>query len=359
MVRNDDFTGFSFNGVHSSTLGIVRVSSGNRFEENLLPSLQDITSEASGKDGAYFYRTNYRKYDKTFNIAFEDMDEKQLRFLRRFYNSKGLYNLILDENPYKVYKAKGKGLNNIKYIPFGNIDNRRYAGEGTLSFEIYEGVSKSRFKYTDDYTSANIMEWNDIVGDYTVRQVDLPEDPTDNGTLIYTEDPDVNSAIIKEEQFFNFKNLDEWQEASGIVPKGNFDIFYLDGGQGCIDLFNAGDVPTPFQLRLYFLGNGTMPSGSYSIIQDGKTLSTVTWESFEQASRDSKTNIAADDFIEIWTRDRIVKGFDNHQNRTGRYYINHFEGDFNPIPVGESKLIIEAENIAQLKPYIIYDYLYY
>ena len=360
MVRNDDFTGFSFNGVHSSMLGIVRVSNGNRFEANLLPSLNDITTEVPGGDGTYFYRTNYRKYDMTFNIAFEDMDENQFRFLRSFYISNGLFNLILDENPYKVYKAKGKGLNNIKFVPFAASNNRRYSGEGTLSFEIYEGTAKSRFKYTDDYSRANIMEWNDIVGDYTVRQVGFSEeDPTNNGMLIYTEEEDVNSEIIKEEEFYDFKNLDEWQEASGIDERGNYDVFYVEGAQGCFDLYNAGDVPTPYKLRLYFLPDGTIPDGSLSIIQNGQVVSTMTWEGFAQAERDARTNIAVDDCIEICTKDRVVKGFDFYHNKTGRYYIDHFDGDFNPIPVGESKMVIDVSNVSNLRPFIMYDYLYY
>jgi hypothetical protein len=38
-----DYIGFTFNGVHSSSLGIVRVSDGSRFNENLLPTMQDKT----------------------------------------------------------------------------------------------------------------------------------------------------------------------------------------------------------------------------------------------------------------------------------------------------------------------------
>lgn len=360
MVRNDDFTGFSFNGIHSSTLGIVRVTNGNRHEVNILPSVKDITTDVPGGDGVYFYRANYQKYEMTFNIAFEDMDENQIRFLCNFYKSKGLFKLILDENPYKIYKAKGKGISNIKYVPFGAINNRRYAGEGTLSFEIFEGTAKSRFKFQEDYTSANIMEWNDIVGDYTVRQVDFQEeDPTNNGLLIYTDDPEVNSEIIKEEKFFNFENMDEWCEASGIEEQGNYDLFYVESARGCFDLFNPGDTEAPYRLRLYFLPNGTIPSGTLSIIQNNEVVSTLTWESFEQAPRDSRTNIAVDAFIEVCSRDRVVKGFDRNYNRTGRYYIDHFQGDFNPIPLGESKMVIEVENVEQLKPYIMYDYLYY
>lgn len=360
MTRGDDFTGFSFNGVHSSTLGVVRVSNGNRHEVNILPFIKDTSVEVPGGDGHYFYRTNYKKYDMTLNIAFDEMDERQFRFLRRFYLSKGLYQLILDENPYKIYIAKGKGLSNIKFVPFGASNNRRYAGEATLSFEIYDGLSKSRFKFKDDYTIANIAEWNDVVGDYTVRQVDFTEeDPTNTGVVIFTEEEGVNSKLITEEKFYDFNNLNEWDVASGLQERGNYDTFYVDGARGCFDLVNPGDAPAPYNLRLYFLGNGLIPDGSATIVQNGQTVSTVTWEGFEQASRDARTNIAVDEFIEINTKERIVKGFDRNQNRTGRYYINHFDGDFGPVPIGESKMIIEANNVAQLKPYIYYDYLYY
>jgi hypothetical protein len=34
-----DYMGFTYNGSHSSDLGIVRVSNGSRFDENLLPTL--------------------------------------------------------------------------------------------------------------------------------------------------------------------------------------------------------------------------------------------------------------------------------------------------------------------------------
>jgi hypothetical protein len=38
-VKHIDYVGFTFNGVHSSSLGIVRTSEGSRFNENLLPTI--------------------------------------------------------------------------------------------------------------------------------------------------------------------------------------------------------------------------------------------------------------------------------------------------------------------------------
>jgi hypothetical protein len=34
-----DYMGFTYNNIHSSTLGIVRTSNGSRFNENLLPTM--------------------------------------------------------------------------------------------------------------------------------------------------------------------------------------------------------------------------------------------------------------------------------------------------------------------------------
>ena len=43
MALSGDFIGFTFNGVHSSDMGIIRTSDGSRFNENLLPTSTDKT----------------------------------------------------------------------------------------------------------------------------------------------------------------------------------------------------------------------------------------------------------------------------------------------------------------------------
>ena len=50
-----DYLGFTYNGFHSSDLGIVRVSDGSRYSENLLPSFQDKTVTVPGKDETYYF----------------------------------------------------------------------------------------------------------------------------------------------------------------------------------------------------------------------------------------------------------------------------------------------------------------
>ena len=52
----DDFTGFSFGGIHSSTLGIIRTSEGSRYNQNLFPNAQDKTVQVPDGEGTYYFR---------------------------------------------------------------------------------------------------------------------------------------------------------------------------------------------------------------------------------------------------------------------------------------------------------------
>ena len=54
-VLDRDFIGFSFDDVHSSDLGVLRVSDGSRYNEYLLPTSQDVTVQVPGGDGTYYF----------------------------------------------------------------------------------------------------------------------------------------------------------------------------------------------------------------------------------------------------------------------------------------------------------------
>ena len=51
MKKSEDFVGFTFNGISSSDLGIVRTSNGDRFDMSLSPDFDNTTVEVKGRDG--------------------------------------------------------------------------------------------------------------------------------------------------------------------------------------------------------------------------------------------------------------------------------------------------------------------
>lgn len=157
-----DFLGFTFSGVHSSSLGIVRTSDGSRYNENLLPEFEDKTVKVPGRNETYYFGSEYKQRIFEVKIAFDNMTDKQFRQLRQLMSGQELKDLIFDEAPYKVYKVKANGAPSLSYIAFDEEYRRIYKGEGTLSFIAYFPFARSRFKYREDYTPKNIPEWGGI-----------------------------------------------------------------------------------------------------------------------------------------------------------------------------------------------------
>ena len=118
IALKGDFIGFSFNGYRSEELGIVRVSDGSRYDEDLLPTSQDKTVQVPGGDGFYYFGSDYTQRPFSINIAFDELTEAQFRKLQQVFGTKELGKLIFDERPYKYYMVKS-GNPQLKYICFG------------------------------------------------------------------------------------------------------------------------------------------------------------------------------------------------------------------------------------------------
>lgn len=139
-----DFLGFSFNGKHSwDDFKIIRISDGDRYNINLGPQSQDKTAENSGGDGMYFFGSNHKQKVFDIKFAFEELDDVQLREMKRWLSGKEVGDLWFDEEPYKVYSAKVTGQPRIRIIPFDNYDAngekiaRVYKGDGSVQFTCY------------------------------------------------------------------------------------------------------------------------------------------------------------------------------------------------------------------------------
>ena len=293
-----DFIGFSFNGYRSEDLGIVRVSDGSRYTEDLLPTAQDKTVQVPGGDGFYYFGSDYTQKPFTIPIAFDGLTEKQFRELQQVFGTKELGKLVFDERPYKYYMVKS-GKPQLKYICFGKDGERIYKGEGTLSFTAYYPFAKGIFKFLNEY---------------------------------------------------NDKNKDEWKEASGMkAEKGTYDTV---SDNGSISVYNAGDLETDFILKF------DLPVDNTSISDIKITLSKENVgkvEAFLDLKGFSKKN--TDTGFQINTKTNLIEGF-NAEGLTGTLYNeNIIQGDFFKIPPREEGYRISVTGATPIE--IVYDYIYY
>ena len=298
IALKGDFIGFSFNEHRSEELGIVRVSDGSRYNEDLVPTTQDKTVQVPGGDGFYYFGSDYTQRQFSINIAFDELTEKQFRELQQVFGTKELGKLVFDERPYKYYMVKS-GKPQLKYICFGKEGERIYKGEGTLTFTAYYPFAKSIFKFLNEYGN---------------------------------------------------KNKDEWKEASGMkAEKGTYDTV---SDNGSISVYNAGDLETDFILKF------DLPVDNTSISDIKITLSKENVgkvEAFLDLKGFSKKN--TDTGFQINTKTNLIEGF-NAEGLTGTLYNENItQGDFFKIPPREKGYQISVTGATPIE--IVYDYIYY
>lgn len=298
IALKGDFIGFSFNEHRSESLGIVRVSDGSRYNEDLVPTTQDKTVQVPGGDGFYYFGSDYTQRQFNINIAFDELTEKQFRELQQVFGTKELGKLVFDERPYKYYMVKS-GKPQLKYICFGKEGERIYKGEGTLTFTAYYPFAKSIFKFLNEYGN---------------------------------------------------KNKDEWKEASGMkAEKGIYDIV---SNNGSISVYNAGDLETDFILK-FSLPVDSTPIGDIKITLSKENVGKE--EAFLDLNGFSKKG--ADTGFQINTKTNLIEGF-NAEGLTGTLYNENItQGDFFKIPPREEGYQISVTGATPIE--IVYDYIYY
>lgn len=294
-MQGYDYIGFTLDGVHSSELGLLRVSSGGRYKENLLPTFTDKYESAPGREEKYYFGTTFN--DNTFNIevAYDHVTEVQKERLRRLLGQKKNIRLVFDETPYKYYLGKASGLPSFSYVPFDDDkDLRIFKGEGQIDFTT---IGPYAFSTEKDYS------W------YETNQV---------------------------------SNRDEWRISSGLITLAA--LGYDAIGTTPVKLYNPGVKEADLQLY-YLFANGTPTR----IEVQGKSVLTMT----------AMTKIGSDIGVRVNSRTKMIEGFTGTVNApilSGNIYNMYISaGIFPTVPMGQSNLLPTGGILMKME----YDYLYY
>lgn len=372
-----DFTGFTYNGVHSSVVGLTRVSSSNRYQLDLAPTFKDHVIDVTSGDGKHYFGTDYPKRDISVAVAFDGLEEDQLQIIKTKWADGEIHELIFDEMPYKTYSAKLDNNSVIKHICFSEAVGRVYKGEGTLKFVCYFPYGISRYEYLEDYCADNIVEWEDGYEELEYRAGLAADSGLERGTVYYdlidSEDETVNASITTEETLDwpaaeyltsletettfgatdngtlkygvsaneSLVNIPEWAAASGIPShKDGYGIFSATENEGeyQIKIYNAGDVEIPFQI--WFRASAT----NFFYIELKDTDNYLVVDGLD-AVRTQQADIVSNDYYYVFNSDtHSIEGYDSAGAQTKNLYnFCITEGGFFMLPVGESVLTITCD----------------
>lgn len=319
MSIKGDFISFTYNGVHSTELGIVRTSSSNRYNDQLVPTSQDKTVVVPGGNGTYFFGSNYTQRAITLNIAYDEVTEATLRRMRKVFSADTIHPLIFDDAPYKVYYAKVSGQPQLNYIPFQNYDSdflggtpRIYKGEGTINFVCYDPFAHclNDYKYLNQYT-VNNPSW------------------------------------------YKYDNKNEWNLSANLLSiKGNYDTYNVSSG---FKLYNPGDEEADFDFIIPISAASSLTG--IKIKDDNNDL-----ENHTLMLKNAITPKTGDTHICFNSKMNLIQGYSNGV-RTGNTY-NEFigSGHWFKIPLNENNknwYFVPIDYSDVTAPVLKYDYLYY
>lgn len=354
-----DFLGFTFGGQHSSSLGIVRVSDGSRYHEDLMPEFEDKTVKVDGRDDTYYFGSEYKQKNIEVPIAFEDLTEEQLHQLKILMNGSELKTLIFDESPYKFYTVKANGISSLTYVCFDTSYERVYKGEGTLNFIAYFPFAKSRFNYLEDYTPTNVTEWRGFVDNKKdwVKASGIPYGS--KSCSAKAEGITIDGTVYKLTTDTITQNLDQFS-------RNGFISF----------LVNPGDRPTDIKYSIQKIELDSNESRLHKI-----SLKRVTNNDFSHAEEVAYFKIYLQTLqlgggIEINSKNLLAMCYDttaDFQNKTNGYIINDkiIQGQIFKIPPSKeneyyylemSPLFLKDGNFEQCYGFSEieeYNYLYY
>lgn len=146
------YLGFTFDGRHSSEFGLLVVSDGSRYHQNLSSDFSDTIVQVPGRNGGYYFGTQLSMKNFDINCAYEEMTTHMMHSIQRWLYPNKVGWLIFDEMPYKKYLVKISNTIPLSFIPF---DKNQQIKNYNIQKEILKGEVNISFYSFNEYGYAN------------------------------------------------------------------------------------------------------------------------------------------------------------------------------------------------------------
>lgn len=386
-----DFLGFSFDGVHSSRLNITRVSDGDRYSEELYPDLEDNTLAMPGRDGEFYFGSNFKSKPFSIKFAFDGITERNLRQIQKLFSIKKPCKLVFDERPYKVYMAKISGPIELEYVCFDEpkreVGPARDGVRRTTRIEVEPVIDEETGEpIIDEETgepATQEVRYRDIEQVMPYVQLEGTERIyKGEGTIdLVCTYPFARSQFKTLDEYTDYTNVLEWQNSSGILTADEYNAWGLDqphltseiaGYNAYIPVYNAGDIDAPFYLFIPYTNNGDYSYGTITPNSGDNILIDMDNSSLIIRPITSRKHRISENGIIINTNNHLIEGvvcnsITDGWTTTGEIYNNYIAGgDFGKIECldfdlnttsGRQEIRLNCSNADRVQ--IAYNYLYY
>ena len=291
MYDADGYLGFTFAGHHSSEFGLLVVSDGSRYHQNLSSAFNDTVISIPGYNGGYYFGTQIGMRDFDINCAFDDITTQIRNKIQSWLYPNRVGWLIFDEAPYKKYLVKVSQPINFTYLPFDNYNNYRdyYFNQDILKGEL--SISFFSFKEyaigNEEYERPIILK-NKLITQQIIDSGLIPQNYNLKNKNIYLSNDKIGSFNEIENQEFYIYNAgngialaDFYFNVTSIdIKEGIRFLNYEDGQSYIINDFSKEEKLKNYNKYLVTILGSKQEIWAYGINNDEKI-------------EESKTNIGA------------------------------------------------------------------
>lgn len=216
MFETNGYLGFTFAGRHSSEFGLLVVSDGSRYHQNLSSQFSDATITVPGKNGSYYFGTQIGNRDFEINCVFNDITSHTMHKIQQWLYPNMVGWLIFDEQPYKRYLVKLSSLPIFNFLPF---DEFKFTQGYSFQKEILKGEVNFSFYSMEEYGVYN--------PDYELPPITknelIPQQALDSGLL--PKSYNRHDIYLPNEEFsINANNIFSLYNAGNGIAKADFYI---------------------------------------------------------------------------------------------------------------------------------------
>ena len=260
----DPWIDFRYGSNYASDFGLLRTSDGKRYNDNLIPTLNDKTAEVPGGDGTYYFNSYYKQKQFNINFAYDHLTETQLRAVKNWLNGKEIKELEFDERPGRIYFAKVTGSPSFKYLPFETYEhdsNNVYASNFQLLTQL---SSSAMLNWPTQETYYNVNGYYIHNGKASkIGSVIVRKKGTGDTTYQVRVCPNPDQPLSDRTGTSQFA----WNE-SGVRTEPKYIEFYLPFDSPLRGIFSefgtfTDTEPEPFTPELIYKGEGSVTFTCY------------------------------------------------------------------------------------------------
>lgn len=251
--RFRSFISFAFGGKDIEDFGIIRVTGGDRLNQPIYTSFQDLISQYNVLDGQFYWGTHYKPLEINYTLSTDYMTQRQLDQFKAWFAPGKIRQLVRAEHPNRAILARVREAPTLNMLPFEGEEEAVFAQTRIkVPTTIYKGDITIGFVADDPF-------WYSLCNMLGTRYA-----------IVNNSDQPIPASQYTMDQHFLYYEF-RWYDASGKLVETFTD-------KDALKIILQDNIPTANMIRIFsnfFLGDNNIICNYQQAVNQAYTNSAI------------------------------------------------------------------------------------